>query len=55
MHLGFSNSSAFVKICFFTIYSSKSNSSPISQVRIIVTDLKDLKNMVARVHTYKVE
>lgn len=53
MHLEFSNSSAFLKISFFTIYSSKSNSSPISQMRVILTNLKDLKDMVARVHIYK--
>lgn len=52
MHLEFSNSSAFLKISFFTVYSSKSNSSPISQMRIILTKLKDLKNIVARVHIY---
>lgn len=50
MHLEFSNSSAFLKISFFTVYSS--NSSPISQMRIILTKLKDLKNIVARVHIY---
>ena len=41
-------------ISFFTIHSSKSNSSPISQMRIILIELKDAKDMVSSIHIYEI-